>query len=191
MLTQFHNVQTGNSSTTGRNRRLSTDLRLELSLLIRLGTEPFELERLIVSDDEIDDVEDLTMDGEDDELSYRPVLRSSRGRVARAVSLCLLNKIQMGQLYWPETSGVARYSIPQHVDRYRQLPAVSRVMLGQANQNSADLRTPHLHSALSTSIGNRRSLSSNIDYFFDDLTGLDQIRLDQLRETDLVSTSNG
>ena len=158
----------------------------ELSFFIWLGTEPFELERLIVSDDDIDDVEDLTMDGEDDELSYRPVLRSSRGRVARAVSLCLMNKLQMGQLYWPETTGVARYSIPQHVDRYRQLPAVSRVLLGQANQNPTDL-----HSTLSTSIENRRSLSGNIDYFFDGLTALDQIRLDQLRETDLVSTSNG
>ena len=131
------------------------------------------------------------MDGEDDEISYRPVLRSSRGRVARAVSLCLLNKIQMGQLYWPETTGVARYSIPQHVDRYHQMPAVSRVMLAQANQNPTDLRAPHLHSTLSTSIGNRRSLSGNIDYFFDGLNALDPIRLDQLRETDLVSTSNG
>jgi hypothetical protein len=141
---------------------------------------------LIVSDDDIDDVEDLMMDGEEDEINYRPVLRSSQGRVARAVSLCLLSKIQMGQLYWPETTGVARYSIPQHVDRYHQLPAVSRVMLGQANSNATRLQP-----TLLTSMGNTRSLSSNIEYFFDGLNALDQIRLDQLRETDLVSSSNG
>ena len=47
-----------------------------------------------------------------------------QGRVARAVSLCLYNKIHMAQLHWPETVGLGRRST-SHLENYSASPSIN------------------------------------------------------------------
>jgi hypothetical protein len=96
----------------------------------------------------------------------------------------------MGQLYWPETSGFARYSIPSHGDRYRA--SASKILLRPIHQNSNDddHRDKQIFKLVEIDDDNKSS-SNNIENLYDGLTSLDETRLDEMIETDLVSSSNG
>ena len=61
-----------------------------------------------------------------------------QGRVARAVSLCLYNKIQMAQLHWPETVGATRRST-FHLENYSTSPSINRMeQLPESNYDGLD-----------------------------------------------------
>ena len=88
----------------------------------------------------------------------------------------------MGQLYWPETVGVSRYSIPSHADHHHvSSSSPSKTLLRQTNEQRLKL--------LEIAEDNESS-SNEIQQFFDGLDSLDEKQLDQMIETDLVS-SNG
>jgi hypothetical protein len=89
----------------------------------------------------------------------------------------------MGQLYWPETAGVARYSIPQHDDHYRASPKTSPRKI---YQNSVD--TNKQKCKLLEIVEDNEPSSKDIEHPHDGLTTLDEIRLDEMIETDLVSS---
>ena len=88
-----------------------------------------------------------------------------QGRVARAVSLCLYNKIQMAQLHWPETVGATRRST-FHLENYSTSPSINRM---------EQLPEEDITSKL---------LESN----YDGLDALDECSLEKLMETDLLSS---
>jgi hypothetical protein len=92
----------------------------------------------------------------------------------------------MGQLYWPETSGIARYSIPAH-----QSPSKSKALLRQTYQNSLSIPSTEQASKLLEIVEGNESSANEIEHAFDGLTSLDENQLDQMIETDLVSSSNG
>lgn len=154
-------------------------------------TEPFEFERLIVSDDESleeeDDEDPTVLDDEDNHHRYR-----SMARVPRALSLCLLNQIQIGQLYCPDSSlPVTRYSIPQQYQQDRQLSTLSKTILRQTHRHDRDIPFNRIPANCSVAITKKRSLSNNIENLFDGLSTLDGQNLEQMQETELVSSSNG
>ncbi|CAF0860392.1 unnamed protein product [Adineta ricciae] len=148
-------------------------------------SETVELDRLIISDREDEDTEE---DDDDENSSIEsiqnyPLTKSKH--VARAVSLCLLNKVQMKQLYWPETVGVGRYSIPSQNDQYHVSSSSSsarRKFFRQTYQTSSD-----------TDKDNSRLLETTPNatkYIYDGLIALDEHRLNDMIETDLVSSTN-
>ncbi|CAF4406171.1 unnamed protein product, partial [Adineta steineri] len=101
LLKELTNLQTGKNNSTN------------------VGT--LELERLVAPNDETEEThdDDPLLEG-DDETSITSTRNHTVSRpesIARAVSLCLLNKIQMKQLYWPDSVGIGRYSIPSFNDR--------------------------------------------------------------------------
>lgn len=140
-----------------------------------LGSEPFEFERLIVSDDEsIDDDDDPTLLNIDNDRHHR-VRNQTIGQLPRALSLCLLNHIQIGQLYCADSSiPVTRYSIPQ-----------------QAYRHVTDIPFTRIPTNYSTNFTPKRSISNNIEHLFDGLSTLDGQNFDQMQETELNSSSNG
>ena len=88
----------------------------------------------------------------------------------------------MGQLYWPETAGFARYSIPSQPP-----PSVGNVFLRPTFENNSP--TSKL-----IEISESRDESSSphdIRLLYDGLISLNESRLDEMIETDLVSSSNG
>ena len=108
---------------------------------------------------------------------------SSTGRVIRAVSLCLFNPIQVGQLYWSETSGLARYSIPAHASPSKvHLRPTSYLNSNHEHVNHLTSRLPQITDELST--------ERYLDQVYDGLVTLDESRLKELIETDLVSSTN-
>ncbi|CAF4242426.1 unnamed protein product, partial [Rotaria sp. Silwood2] len=153
--------------------------------------EPFELERLIVYDDEVDDeVDEEEEPTVEDESSVHFITNDNLlqpGRVARAVSLCLFNKVPTEQLEGPETPGTTRYSIPSHNNHYRASKLTSNSLFRRACQNSlsTDKRKQNL------TVSNNESLPKKVEHLYDGLVLLDEDRLDEMIETDLVSSSNG
>ncbi|CAF3726162.1 unnamed protein product [Rotaria socialis] len=138
--------------------------------------EPVELERLMVSSDKAE--ENLSMDEDDD--NYYPIISNSKlyeGRVARAVSLCLYNKIHTVQKYWPEAIDKTHYSISQlQVNEHSQ----SRLLFNTTSQSEEfDEQTPNLLQIPSAK-------DTEIEY--DGLNDLDENRLNKMIETDLVSS---
>jgi hypothetical protein len=102
--------------------------------------------------------------------------RVYKGRVARAVSLCLYNKIHTVQKYWPETIGKTRYSISQ-LEINEHSP--SMFLSNTTSQNEEfDEQTPNLLQIPSAK-------DTEIEY--DGLIDLDENRLNKMTETDLVS----
>ena len=95
----------------------------------------------------------------------------------------------MGQLYWPEAAGVTRYSIPQHQDHNHRLSAVSKLILRQTYQNSpiVQRRQAQAKSTQPAADDDRRVRTTEQTY--DGLSTLDETCLDQMVETDLVSSS--
>ena len=83
--------------------------------------------------------------------------RTFQGNVARAVSLCLFNKIHSAQIYWPETVGSRRVSISQ--------PEYTEDFCLQSTVISG---------------------STEFEHDYDGLSNLDVNRLEQMRETDLI-----
>lgn len=110
------------------------------------------------------------------------------GRVARAVSLCLFNKIQTGQTYYSEAPSVARYSIPSHDDHYRA--STSQNILRQAYGHSIDSHTNKDSKLPEVCEDNESSLPHNAEKLYDGLKLLDKTNLDEMVETDLVTSSN-
>lgn len=96
---------------------------------------------------------------------------SPTGRVIRAVSLCLFNQIPMGQLQLTETNDLARYSIPSH-----------------ASPSKTRLRPIHPNSTNHQQTTNTKE--NDIEQAYDGLMSLDENRLEELIETDLVSSTN-
>ncbi|CAF2140411.1 unnamed protein product [Rotaria magnacalcarata] len=138
--------------------------------------EPVELERLVVSSDEAE--ENLSMD-EDDDNYYRIISHNDKaykGRVARAVSLCLYTKIQTVQKYWPEAIGKTRYSASQfQVNEHSR----SRFLFNTTSQNEEfDERTPNLLQIPS---------AKDTEIVYGGLNDLNENRLNKMIETDLVS----
>ncbi|CAF3496543.1 unnamed protein product [Rotaria sp. Silwood1] len=155
-------------------------------------TEPFELERLIVcedeaEEDEIDEEEEPTVENESSTHFIANDNLLQPGRVARAVSLCLFNKIPSGQVQWPEAPSVTRYSIPSHNNRYRASKLTSNSLLRRACQNSMNAHK----NKQNLKVENNESSSNKTEHLFDGLVLLDEDRLDEMIETDLISSSNG
>ena len=94
----------------------------------------------------------------------------------------------MGQLNWPEKANVSRYSIPQHDDHYRASPKMS---LRRAYVNSTTIHSNKPNCKLIEIVENNDSSLKDIKYVYDGLITLDETRLDEMIETDLVSSSNG
>ena len=94
----------------------------------------------------------------------------------------------MGQLYWPESTGVSRYSIPSRIDLHHTSP--SKVLLRQTYKNSMNIQTNEQTSKLLEIIEDNESPPNDIEHLYDGLISLDEDQLDQMIETDLVS-SNG
>ncbi|UJR08742.1 hypothetical protein I4U23_012999 [Adineta vaga] len=127
---------------------------------------PYEFERLVNRNVGIEEEEDenFTIDDDEDEDTIIEQLilnnRTFQGRVARAVSLCLYNKIQKAQMYWPETIGSRCASISQLEDAEDHcLPSTMR-------SESTDLKSS--------------------EHEYDGLINLDANRLEQMHETDLI-----
>lgn len=95
--------------------------------------------------------------------------------MSRAVSLCLFTKLP-----FLDSSSSSRYSIPSQDDHYRA--SSSKYLLRQTYQQNPKLididEDPE-----STASSNR------IEFIYDGLRSLDEIRLAQLIETDLISSS--
>ncbi|UJR37456.1 hypothetical protein I4U23_030159 [Adineta vaga] len=158
-------------------------------------TNTFQLERLTISDKEHEDSSIEEDDDDDDDessiQSFRNYPLTQSKHVARAVSLCLLNKIQMKQLHWPETVGVGRYSIPSQNDQYHSSSSspAKRILFRQTYEDSSDTDK---EDARLLEIVENNDLSSNITQrAYDGLSSLDEHQLNEMIETDLVSSSNG
>lgn len=99
----------------------------------------------------------------------------------------------MGKLYWPETVGLSRYSIPSHDNHYRASSSrISKILLQQTYQKSINDHSYSPTSKLFQIDEDHKSISSSdIEKFYDGLRSLDESRLDEMIETDLISSSNG
>lgn len=103
----------------------------------------------------------------------------------------MLNKVQLKQLHWPETVGVGRYSIPAHNERYRvssPSSAAAKSRFRQAYLTSSD--TDRENSKLIDITEDTDSAAYPIEQIYDGLRSLDEYRLEQMVETDLISSSN-
>ncbi|CAF1053311.1 unnamed protein product [Adineta ricciae] len=124
----------------------------------------YEFERLVARNDGIEEEDgNFTLDDDDDDeesiIDHLMVDngRTFQGNVARAVSLCLFNKIHSAQIYWPETVGSRRVSISQ--------PEYTEDFCLQSTVISG---------------------STEFEHDYDGLSNLDVNRLEQMRETDLI-----
>ena len=93
----------------------------------------------------------------------------------------------MGQLYWPESIGVSRYSIPSHASPLK-------VLRRPTYQNSVNNHLRPQSSRLIEILEDHDELTSSsneIERFYDGLTSLNERHLDEMIETDLVSSSIG
>ncbi|CAF0899544.1 unnamed protein product [Adineta steineri] len=150
-----------------------------------------ELERLVAPNDETEEThdDDPLLEG-DDETSITSMRNHTVSRpecIARAVSLCLLNKIQMKQLYWPDSVGIGRYSIPSFNDRLHpsSTPSPSKILFQQTHENSKDKNKEN--SKLIEIVEDTELSSNNLKRLYDGLGSLDEIRLNEMIETDLIS----
>ncbi len=103
-----------------------------------------------------------------------------QGRVARAVSLCLFNKIHVAQLYWPETSGITRHSV-SHLDDHHRSP--SMVLPRVSYQKSDDIEEVQEQSSKLL----QTPPEIDTEPVYDGLIALDEIRLNRMVETDIIS----
>ncbi|CAF1652305.1 unnamed protein product, partial [Rotaria sordida] len=158
--------------------------------------EPFELERLLVPDNEIEDeteevptiVDDVEEEEEEEEDNdYRIIPHNNRdlkGRVARAVSLCLYNKIHTAQLYWPERVCTTRYSLSQ-LEHYQHSPSI-KLFRTSSQKSTGFTQIEESHEQTSNLL--TTSSTRDLESVYDGLIGLDEIRLNKMIETDLISS---
>ncbi|CAF1412255.1 unnamed protein product [Adineta steineri] len=166
---------------------------------------PYEFERLISSENNIEEEEEdeeeeeedddddeeenpTTHDDDDDNINDRFLSNNKpfKGRVARALSLCLYNKIHMAQVCWSETSGgVSHGSISQLQDNQR---SPSMTLLKSSYHKSADFVKIEESQEQTSNLVETISLS-DIEPVYDGLISLDDIRLDKMIETDLISSN--
>ncbi len=107
------------------------------------------------------------------------------GRVARAVSLCLYNKIHMAQLYWPETTAIVRYSTSQ-LESYPRSPSVN--ILRMNHRKSAEVYQTNESEEQTIKLLETSSVR-DLEPVYDGLIALDESHLDKMIETDLISSS--
>lgn len=88
----------------------------------------------------------------------------------------------MGHLYWSETSGLARYSIPANAS-----PCKTHLRPTHPNSNHKHAVN---HLTLTEITDEEKSQEKNLDQAYDGLISLDENRLEELIETDLVSSTN-
>ena len=174
--------------------------------------EPFELERLVVFNEESEEIADDEVNSSIEEESSLRFISNSRlnlsdilpkyptsfsnfsilrpGHVARAASLCLFNTAHMGQLSGSETSNMNRYSIQLHSNYYYASASFSKRLFQQAHRNVNDSDTNKQKSEILETTEDKESTSNSIERSYDGLTLLDETRLDEMVETDLVSSIN-
>ncbi|CAF3928470.1 unnamed protein product, partial [Rotaria sordida] len=156
--------------------------------------EPFELERLLVPDNEIEDeteevptiVDDVEEEEEEDN-DYRIIPHNNRdlkGRLARAVSLCLYNKIHTAQLYWPERVCTTRYSLSR-LEHYQHSPSI-KLFRTSSQKSTGFTQIEESHEQTSNLL--TTSSTRDLESVYDGLIGLDEIRLNKMIETDLISS---
>ncbi len=109
-----------------------------------------------------------------------------QGRVARAVSLCLYNKIHMAQLDLPKTTDITRHSTSQLEDYHH---STSMRLLKPTYRKSADVYKIDEHEQISKLLETSSSLTKDIERVYDGLISLDENYLDKMIETDLISSN--
>ena len=107
--------------------------------------------------------------------------------MARAVSLCLFNKIQVAQLYWPETAVTTRYSM-QDGDSANRSPLVTLIRARSSPPVDLDLMGASIEPTTRL-LEQHQSSSFDIESMFDGLLTLDETFLNDLTETDLISSN--
>ena len=112
--------------------------------------------------------------------------KSNEGRVARAVSLCLYNKIHMAQLYWPETAPIGRHSVSQ-LEGYRRSSSANVIRM--SHRKSEEIYRESEPNEQTTKLLEASSARHLEPAGFDGLVTLDENRLDTMVETDLVSSN--
>lgn len=153
-----------------------------------------EFERLIVPEEDETTIDDDEDDEDDETDSYEqimsrlryiihynpmthPAIRYSsepfQGRVARAVSLCLYNKIHMAQLHWPESVSLARRST-SHLENYSASPSINLL----ENISPISEETDRIDES-----AEEEQLTSKL--LFDGLDTLDESSLSKLQEIDV------
>lgn len=103
--------------------------------------------------------------------------RAFKGRATRAVSLCVYNQINMSQLHWTETARNARYSIAE-MEGHSRSPLKTKFQT--TLETAADCPPIEVTNTEASS-------SRDIESIYDGLIGLDEVRLDTMIETDLLS----
>ncbi|CAF3998606.1 unnamed protein product [Rotaria sordida] len=154
--------------------------------------EPFELERLLVPDNEIEDETEevptiVDDDEEEEDNDYRIIPHNNRdlkGRLARAVSLCLYNKIHTAQLYWPERVCTTRYSLSR-LEHYQHSPSI-KLFRTSSQKSTGFTQIEESHEQTSNLL--TTSSTRDLESVYDGLIGLDEIRLNKMIETDLISS---
>ena len=100
------------------------------------------------------------------------------------MDLCLYNKIYTAQLNWSETSSDIRCSLSQ-LEEHHVSPSMK--LFKTTTQKSDDIHgIEKLHERVSEPL--EISSSKTIECAYEGLVGLDKIRLDQMLETDLISS---
>jgi hypothetical protein len=96
----------------------------------------------------------------------------------------------MAHLHWPETADTARYSISQLEIRNR---SPSMALSKKTYSNSTDARDPDetndQTAKLLETVENTILSTADIEPIYDGLTALDETCLDEMVETDLVSSN--
>jgi hypothetical protein len=91
----------------------------------------------------------------------------------------------MEQLHWPETIDISRHSISQVADHHR---SPSMAILQTTSQKSTDInRIDESHEQTSNLL--ETSSTKDIEPVYDGLIALDQMRLNKMIETDLISSN--
>ncbi|CAF4100858.1 unnamed protein product, partial [Rotaria sordida] len=110
--------------------------------------------------------------------------RDLKGRLARAVSLCLYNKIHTAQLYWPERVCTTRYSLSR-LEHYQHSPSI-KLFRTSSQKSTGFTQIEESHEQTSNLL--TTSSTRDLESLYDDLIGLDEIRLNKMIETDLISS---
>jgi hypothetical protein len=122
-------------------------------------------------------------------MDYARSFSSNHGQMVRAVSLCILNKIHLHHLYMPDTNTATRYSIPHYDDQYRRFASISKNVIRNNYHRRIEIYSNRMEWKSTAPIVGNRSMSTNVESFYDGLSTLDRRRLEQMTETDLVSSS--
>lgn len=93
----------------------------------------------------------------------------------------------MAHLHWPETSVYTRHSTSQLEDTHH---SSSMKSLKKPYRQSADVyRIDEAHEQVKNLLPTSSSLTKDLEPIYDGLIALDEIRLDKMIETDLISSN--